>query len=117
MKGRTPLTKAEDDALAFPDKHWESFYKDGIGGAKDPRVALRDKLMLLLMHGGGLRESEAIMLWVTDVLEDPYDPEKAIVRIYNEVDGKAPEGWRSRSGTKTREAYLQENTLVYHANE
>ncbi|HGH8125091.1 TPA: hypothetical protein ACJOGX_005396 [Enterobacter kobei] len=84
MKGRTPLTKAEDDALAFPDKHWESFYKDGIGGAKDPRVALRDKLMLLLMHGGGLRESEAIMLWVTDVLEDPYDPEKAIVRIYNE---------------------------------
>ena len=55
MKGRTPLTKAEDDALAFPDKHWESFYKDGIGGAKDPRVALRDKLMLLLMHGGGLR--------------------------------------------------------------
>ena len=109
MKGRTPLTKAEDDALAFPDKHWESFYKDGIGGAKDPRVALRDKLMLLLMHGGGLRESEAIMLWVTDVLEDPYDPEKAIVRIYNEVDGKAPEGWRSRSGTKTREAYLQAN--------
>ena len=79
-----PLTKAEDDALAFPDKHWESFYKDGIGGAKDPRVALRDKLMLLLMHGGGLRESEAIMLWVTDVFEDPYDPEKAIVRIYNE---------------------------------
>lgn len=62
MKGRTPLTKAEDDALAFPDKHWESFYKDGIGGAKDPRVALRDKLMLLLMHGGGLRESEAIAL-------------------------------------------------------
>lgn len=108
MKGRTPLTKAEDDALAFPDKHWESFYKDGIGGAKDPRVALRDKLMLLLMHGGGLRESEAIMLWVTDVFEDPYDPEKAIVRIYNEIDGKAPEGWRSRSGTKTREAYLQE---------
>ena len=41
-------------------------------------------LMLLLMHGGGLRESAAIMLWVTDVLEDPYDPEKAIVRIYNE---------------------------------
>jgi hypothetical protein len=38
MKGRTPLTKAEDDALAFPDKHWESFYKDGIGGAKNPRA-------------------------------------------------------------------------------
>jgi hypothetical protein len=33
------------------------------------------------MRRGGLRESEAIMLWVTDVLEDPYDPEKAIVRI------------------------------------
>ena len=108
IKGRTPLTKAEDDAIAFPDKYWEAFFKDGMGGAQDPRVALRDKLILLLMHGGGLRESEALTLWVTDVFEDPHDSDKAIVRIYNEVDGKAPYGWRSRSGTKTREAYLKE---------
>lgn len=108
MKGRTALTKAEDDAIAFPEKHWESFFKDGMGGAKDPRVALRDKLILLLMHGGGLRESEALLIWVTDVFEDPYNPDNAVVRVYNEVDGKAPDGWRSRSGKHTRAAYLKE---------
>ncbi|HGV3468572.1 TPA: gamma-mobile-trio recombinase GmtY [Klebsiella michiganensis] len=108
LKGRTPLTKTEDDAISFPGEHWETFFKEGVGGAKDPRVALRDKLVLLLMHGGGLRESEALTLWVTDVFEDPYNPDNAIVRIYNEIDGKAPNGWRSRSGTTTREAYLKE---------
>jgi integrase len=108
MKGRTRLTMTEDDAIAFPEKHWESFYKDGIGGAKDPRVALRDKLILLLMHGGGLRESEALLIWVTDVFEDPYNPDNAVVRVYNEVDGKAPDGWRSRGGKHTRAAYLKE---------
>lgn len=108
LKGRTPLTKTEDDAISFPEKHWEAFFKEGVGGAKDPRVALRDKLVLLLMHGGGLRESEALTLWVTDVFEDPYNPDNAIVRIYNEIDGKAPNGWRSRRGTTTREAYLKE---------
>lgn len=108
LKGRTPLTKTEDDAISFPEKLWETFFKEGVGGAKDPRVALRDKLVLLLMHGGGLRESEALALWVTDIFEDPYNPDNAIVRIYNEIDGKAPNGWRSRSGTTNREAYLKE---------
>lgn len=107
IKGRTPLTKTVDDAIAFPEQHWEAFYNEGLGGAKDPRVALRDKLILLLMHGGGLRESEALLLWVTDVFEDPYAPDNAIVRIYNEVEGKAPNGWRGRNKIQTREAYLK----------
>lgn len=108
LKGRTPLSKTENYALAFPQKYWERFYREGIGGAKDPRVALRDKLILLLMHGGGLRESEALSLWVTDVFEDIDDPDNAVVRIYNEVEGKAPYGWQSRKGICTREAYLKE---------
>lgn len=108
IKGRTPLTKTEDDAIAFPEKYWEDFYINGIGGASDPRVALRDKLILLLMHGGGLRESEALTLWVTDVFEDPYEPDSAIVRIYNEIDGKAPSDPEVRSKNQNREAYLKE---------
>ncbi len=108
IKGRVPLTKTQDDAIAFPDKYWESFFKEGIGAAKDSRVSLRDKLILLLMHGGGLRESEALTLWVTDVFEDPYDHEIAIVRIFNEVDGKSPDGWKSRNGIQSREAFLKE---------
>lgn len=108
IKGRTPLIKTEDDAIAFPERHWEDFYMNGIGGASDPRVALRDKLILLLMHGGGLRESEALTLWVTDVFEDPYNPDSAIVRIYNEIDGKAPSDLEVRSKNQNRETYLKE---------
>ncbi|PNW66974.1 gamma-mobile-trio recombinase GmtY [Aeromonas veronii] len=108
IKGRTPLTKTEDDAISFPEVYWEKFFLEGVSSAKDPRVVLRDKLVLLLMHGGGLRESEGLMVWVTDVFEDPQNPEIAIVRIYNEVEGTAPYNWKSRSGTQTREAYLKE---------
>ena len=108
IKGRTPLAKTEDDAIAFPTGKFELFYLQGLGGAKDPRVALRDKLILLLLHGAGFRRSEALLLWVTDVFEDPSDPDRAIVRIYNEIEGTAPEGWKTRRGIKTRKAYLQE---------
>nr|WP_298059321.1 gamma-mobile-trio recombinase GmtY [uncultured Halomonas sp.] len=108
IKGRTPLAKTEDDAIAFPASKFEDFYLNGLGDAKDPRVALRNKLILLLLHGAGLRRSEALLLWVTDVFEDPTDPDRAIVRIYNEVEGVAPEGWKTRRGIKTRKAYLQE---------
>jgi len=108
IKGRTPLAKTDDDAIAFPAKRFEEFYMQGVGGAKGPRIALRDKLILLLIQGAGFRVSEALLLWVTDVFEDPNDPDSAIVRIYNEIDGKAPEDWKSRKGIKTRKAYLQE---------
>ncbi len=108
IKGRTPLTKMEDDAISFPNAMFEAFFTQGIGGAKDPRVALRDKLILLLMHGAGLRVSEAILPWVTDVFENPSDPSQALVRIYNEREGVAPEGWKSRKGERTRKVYLKE---------
>uniref|UniRef100_UPI000B065BBC gamma-mobile-trio recombinase GmtY n=1 Tax=Vreelandella aquamarina TaxID=77097 RepID=UPI000B065BBC len=104
----TPLVKTEDDAIAFPASKFEAFFTQGIGGAKDPRVALRDKLILLLMHGSGLRVSEAMVLWVTDVFENPADPSQALVRIYSEREGVAPEGWKSRKGERNRKAYLKE---------
>lgn len=109
IKGRVPLKKVEDNAIAFPEKRWKDFLFNGIGGAKDPRVALRDSLVLLLLHGGGLRISEALLLWVTDVFEDPNDPNKAVVRIFDEIDGTAPDAWKNRMGDKTRKTYLMEN--------
>lgn len=108
IKGRIPLAKTEDDAISFPTSRFEAFVTQGIGGAKDPRVALRDKLILLLMHGAGLRISEAMVLWVTDVFESPADPSQALVRTYSELEGVAPEGWKSRKGERTRKVYLKE---------
>jgi site-specific recombinase XerC len=108
IKGRTPLAKTDDDAISFPTAKFEAFFTQGVGGAKDPRVALRDKLILLLMHGAGLRISEAMLLWVTDVFENTTDPSQAVVRIYSEREGIAPEGWKSRKGERTRKVHLKE---------
>lgn len=108
IKGRTPLAQTNDDAIAFPTGKFEHFYLNGLGNTQDPRVALRDKLIVLLMHGAGFRRSEPLLLWVTDVFEDPDDPDLAIVRIYNEIQGKAPNNWKSRNGITTRKAYLNE---------
>lgn len=115
IRGRSKSTPTNDDAKAFPEHKFEEFFKNGIGGAKDPRVALRDKLIVLLMHYGGLRESEAMHLWVQDVFEDPFDtnkdtdtPKKALVRIYHEQDGKAPDNWKGSTASTTRQSYLKE---------
>lgn len=120
ISGRSKSTPTNDDAKAFPQSSFDDFYYNGIGGAKDPRVAIRDKLITLLMEFGSLRESDALNLWVFDVFEDPMDdnqepgiPKKALVRIYHEVDGTAPMDWKSSTGIKTRQAYLkQEHGLI-----
>ena len=109
IRGRRELVRTDDDAISFPEKDFQPFFLEGIGGSKDPRAALRDKLILLLMHGGGLRESEAISLWVTDVFENPQDSESALVRIYHPEEGRAPNNWRGRNGASNRVAYLMEN--------
>lgn len=44
---------------------------------------MRDQLILLLLHGGGLRESEALSIWITDVFID--DENIALVRVYSET--------------------------------
>jgi len=109
ISGRTNSTVANDDAKVFPEIHFENFYMNGIGGAKDPRVAIRDKLLTLLMHFGGLRASDAMNLWVFDVFEEQMiDNTKAVVRIYHEEDGTAPENWKSSKGATNRRSYLKE---------
>lgn len=108
VRGRRALSRADDDAIAFPEQLFERFYLEGLGGAQDRRCAVRDQLIAIMMHGAGLRESEPLHLWVQDVLIDPHNPAKATVRIYHPEDGKAPEGWRSRTGKTNRSAYLRE---------
>jgi integrase len=108
VKGRKIPIRTDDDAISFPEKHFEKFYLNGLGGAEDQRVSLRDRLILILMHGAGVRISDALHLWVEDVLEDPERPEQALVRLYHPEDGKAPNHWSGRKGQKNRTAYLRE---------
>lgn len=117
IQGKRPLGTQSQDAIEFPERYFESFYFNGLGGASDRRVALRDQLILLLMHGGGLRESEALHLWIEDVLIDPSNFNNVKVRIYHPEDGKAPNNWRGRSGKATRAAYLKEKYALSPRND
>ncbi|EKT4492901.1 MULTISPECIES: gamma-mobile-trio recombinase GmtY [Pseudomonas] len=109
IKGRRTLSKIDIDADAFPESLFERFFIEGIGGALDRRCAVRDQLIMIMMHGAGLRESEPLHLWVQDVQHDPHDLEKALVRVYHPEDGRAPDDWKSQTGKTNRSAYLREN--------
>ena len=108
VKGRRKITRTDDDAISFPEKLFGQLFFEGFGKSRDPRGALRDQLILLLMHGGGLRVSEALSFWVDDVFSNPKEPEAAIVRIFHPEDGRAPHGWKSYHGQTNRAAYLRE---------
>lgn len=116
IQGKRPLGKQSQDAIEFPERYFEAFYFDGLGGAVDRRAALRDQLILLLMHGGGLRESEALHLWLEDVFIDPSNENSVQIRIYHPEDSKAPNNWRGRSGKTTRAAYLKEKYALTPRN-
>lgn len=108
VKGRGRTVRTDDDAVSFPENLVGRFFAEGFGGSNDPRVNLRDRLILLLMHGGGLRVSEALSLWVDDVQSNPKEPDSALVRVYHPEDGRAPHGWKSYRGQTNRAAYLRE---------
>jgi len=107
LRGKSPF-KSNEEAVGFPDSQFYNFLINGIGKAPNHRVALRDQLIVLLMHGAGFRASEALTLWVTDVYEDPTDPSRALVRIYDEVNGVAPEKGLKAKGRYTRKEFLKE---------
>ncbi|WP_197734803.1 gamma-mobile-trio recombinase GmtY [Photobacterium damselae] len=111
VRGKKDVIKVDGDAISFPEQLFKSFFIEGVGTAKDHRIAIRDQLILLLMHGAGVRESDALHLWVNDVFEDPTNSGSVIVRLYHPEDGKAPNKWVGRKKQTSRAAYLLEK---YH---
>jgi len=84
------------------------------GKQKSPRVEerlnLRDVLITMLMHYGGLRMSEPFHLYVHDVQPDPFHPERAYVRVFHPDMGLAPTDWPDAKGRLdkcNRAAYLR----------
>ncbi|MCG7873100.1 MAG: site-specific integrase [Candidatus Thiodiazotropha lotti] len=107
IRGRRALVTLHDDAVAFPEALFAKFYLEGIGGVLDRRVAVRNQLILLMMHFAGCRKSDTLHLWVEDVLFDPHNKDSVIVRLYHPEDGKAPDNWHGTKGTTNRAAYLR----------
>lgn len=101
---------------AFPEKYIERLLFEGFVRArgklqKTPwlRWNLRDILITLLLHYGGLRVSEPMHLWVDDVFIDPTNPKAARVLVHHPSDGiyEHPDFITGTTIRSTRAAYLQ----------
>ncbi|MFB9127789.1 site-specific integrase [Paraburkholderia dipogonis] len=75
------------------------------------RVNVRDAMITILLHGGGLRESEPFHLFVSDVAIDPLSPSRALVKLFHPEQGAAPDDFLDPISGKRlqgdREAYLR----------
>ncbi|AXK40178.1 gamma-mobile-trio recombinase GmtY [Crenobacter cavernae] len=113
---KTPVIDHETVKF-FPDERIHDLLFKGFivpGKQKSPRLEerlnLRDILITLLLHYGGLRMSEPFHLYVQDVVPDPLHPERARVRVYHPSLGTAPPDWLDAKGKPTRcsrDAYLR----------
>lgn len=82
----------------FPDARMQDLLLTGLSlrgkSASAPwyeRINIRDAMILILLHGGGLRESEPFHLFVSDVAIDPRNANSALVRLYHPEQGEAPD--------------------------
>ncbi|SBW84719.1 Conserved hypothetical protein [Pseudomonas veronii 1YdBTEX2] len=102
----------------FPDERIADLLQQGftVSGKQrsrsvHERMNIRDIMITILLHGGGLRESEPFHLYVTDVAVDPRNPSSALVKVFHPEQGAAPEDYLDPlTGTQTeasREEYLR----------
>lgn len=99
----------------FPEEKMDELFLEGFKrrGKEDApfidRYNWRDMAITILMHGGGLRRSETLHIWVHDAGPDPLNPDTALVRVYDPIDGAAPKDFTAPDGRHlpNREAYLK----------
>jgi hypothetical protein len=116
---RAPIVQIEE-VKAFQEKNVASllvrgFVIPGRQGLGLDGLNLRDILITILQHFGGIRMSEAFHLYVydvdcDDVLEKAGHAGIARVRIYHPTQGLAPNDWSDLKGKRvggTREEYLR----------
>ena len=113
---KTPIID-HDEAKHFPEEHFHDLIFRGFirpGKQKSSRIEerlnLRDILITLLMHYGGLRMSEPFQLYVHDVVIDPLREGSAWVRVYHPSLGQAPNDWFDAKGRPIkckRDEYLR----------
>ena len=100
IRRRTPVTI--EDMKAFPDEAFTDLLKTGFRRSWHLRwTAMRDQMIALLLHGGGLRVSEALHLWVMDVFEALNDSEEAVVKVFHPSEGLVP--YRDPKTGRTRQ--------------
>jgi integrase len=86
VRRREPI--ATEDVKSFPEEFFADLIKTGFHRSWMQRWStFRDQMIAMLLHGGGLRVSEALQLWVLDVFETPRDPDVALVKVFHPSEG------------------------------
>ena len=93
---RQPKYNREENPSFPEDDIWNLIFNGFVVPGKrysprlEDRINLRNALITLLMHFGGLRLSETGHIYVQDVIPDPYNPNSALVRVFHPVEGSSP---------------------------
>jgi hypothetical protein len=119
---RVPRKRTVGDAVPvkyFPDKRIWDLLENGFAVPSKQksrwlheRLNIRDIMISVLMHGGGLRESEPFHLFVSDVSIDPTNPKSALVKLYHPEQGAAPDDYIDPLVKKRIEADREEYLRV-----
>lgn len=115
---RKATTGTGQEVKFFPSEHIRDLLFTGFAlrgkqrsASVHERLSLKDLLITILLHGGGLRESEPFHLFVSDVGIDPQNPNSAVVRLYHPEQGMAPADYvdplSGRYIAADREEYLR----------
>ncbi|WP_332750048.1 gamma-mobile-trio recombinase GmtY [Hydrogenophaga sp.] len=114
---KTSVTTAQP-VKSFPEERIWDLLAQGLANARPQKrrhvhdgQSLRDMMIVVLLHGGGLRESEPFHLYVSDVGINAAAPHSAVVRLYHPEQGSAPADYLdpfSRARVRAdREEYLR----------
>lgn len=116
--GRKATVTVIQPVKHFPEERiWDLLFKGfALAGARNSQQFqdlhnIRDMMITILLHGGGLRESEPFHLYVSDIGINPHNPKSAVVRLYHPEQGTAPADYidpiSGRPITADREEYLR----------
>ena len=115
---RKPIINDVSPAKFFPKESIWKLLEQGFShkhktrsGNTHEQLNIRDMLITILLHGGGLRESEPFHIYVSDIAIDPRNGNNALVRLYHPESGLSPDDYIDPiSGNRilaTREEYLR----------
>jgi len=96
----------------------EGFWRYKVNLVKPEQLNLRNVLITMLLAYGGLRISEPFHIYVSDLYEDPIDPESMLVKVCNPIHANAPDDWRKIKGniSENRESYLNKRYRLLPRN-
>lgn len=123
MPKKSSSSKGTESKKSFPegridDLFWHGFVRYGFETSEkiEERLDLKNVLITMLMHYGGLRLSECFHIWVEDIV--PWDDGTALVKVFHPDKGRPVQNGPNRReellqrfGMKPRFEYSKSHTL------